>query len=181
MENKKKKAEYDEREYRTGATQPPKTHGGLVAVLLMLVIFLSGIFSVLGLMNIQLFWQLNAMEKQTASPVCFSHGEATLARKQEDAGVCLGFSGKDVPYFWQLYRNLPQGIYIDCVEARSAAQDLGIVPGDILLSFDGHRITDNTVLKTLLETKIPGESVNMLLYRNGKQFPVTMILDAANR
>lgn len=183
MEKKKQKTEYEENlgEYRTGATQPPKTHGGLIAVLLILVIFLGGISSVLGLMNIQLFRQLNQLEEQGISPVCFTdQDEQTMpVRAQQGTGVSLGFSGKEVPYFWQMYRKLPQGIYISAVEDGSAAQNLGIIPGDILLSFDGQRLTETAMLKTILENKVPGDSVSMLLWRDGKQFPVTLILEAA--
>lgn len=181
MEKKKHTTEYDEREYRTGATQPPKTHGGLIAVLLILVIFLGGISSMLGLMNIQLFRQLNQLEEKAASDLCFSDMDtgAQPERALQGAKVYLGFSGKDVPSFWQLYRNLPQGIYIDCVEEGSAAQSLGIAPGDILLSFDGQRLTDNSMLETRLDNKAPGDSVSMLFWRDGKQFPITLTLEAA--
>ena len=44
--------------YGTGKTQPPKNHGGAVAVLLVIVIFLSGLVSVLGILNVKLFTQL---------------------------------------------------------------------------------------------------------------------------
>ncbi len=181
MEIKKQKTEYDEREYRTGATQPPKTHNGLIAVLLILVIFLGGISSVLGLMNIRLLGQLNQLEEREISPVCFTdQDQQTMpARAQQGTEVSLGFSGKEVPYFWQMYRKLPQGIYISTVEDGSTAENLGIIPGDILLSFDGQRLTETAMLKTILENKVPGDSVSMLLWRNGKQFPVTLILEAA--
>lgn len=181
MENKKQKTEYDDREYRTGATQPPKTHGGLIAVLLILVIFLGGISSILGLMNIQLFRQLNQLEESGISPVCFSDmAEQTIpARTQHGGGAYLGFTGDEVPRFWQMYRKLPQGIYISCVEEGSAAQQQGIVPGDILISFDGQRLTDNDMLIKIMENKAPGDRVSMLFYRNGKQFPITLTLEAA--
>ena len=44
-------------EYRTGRTQPKKSRSGLIAVLLILVIFLAGIISAMGLLNIRLFRQ----------------------------------------------------------------------------------------------------------------------------
>ena len=46
---------WDQGTYQTGSTQPPKNRGGLMAVLLILVIFLAGLTSVLGIMNIRLF------------------------------------------------------------------------------------------------------------------------------
>ena len=46
---------WDEAEYGTGNTRPPKSYGGIIAMLLIVVIFLSGIVSVLSFLNVQLF------------------------------------------------------------------------------------------------------------------------------
>lgn len=179
MENRKHTSEYTENtgEYRTGSTQPPKTHGGIIAVLLILVIFLGGIASILGLMNIHLFRQLNDMEVRGVSSVCFSDEDRqTLPAAQQESRAVLGFTGDEVPYFWQKYRKLPQGIYITCVEEGSSAYHQGIVPGDILLSFDGQRVADMEALNALMQTKVPGDSAMLLLYRDGKQIPFTLTL-----
>ena len=40
--------------YGTGSTTPPKDHGAVIALVLVLFIALSGLISILGLMNIQL-------------------------------------------------------------------------------------------------------------------------------
>ncbi len=45
--------------YETGSTQPPKNHGGLIAVLLVLVIFFGGLSCALGALNARLSSQLN--------------------------------------------------------------------------------------------------------------------------
>ena len=66
--------------YGTGRTQPPKNHGGLIAVLLVVVIFLGGLVSVLGILNVKLFKELNSQPKQkpasltvveAAMPICW--------------------------------------------------------------------------------------------------------------
>ena len=49
-------------EYRTGRTEPQKKHNGLIAFLLILVIFLSGLVSVLGILNIHLFRLLETQD-----------------------------------------------------------------------------------------------------------------------
>ena len=68
----KNKDPWDEGIYGTGNTRPPKNHGGLVAILLIVVIFLSGIVSVLSLLNVKLFKELNQMNKQEQNlPVSF--------------------------------------------------------------------------------------------------------------
>ncbi|MBQ7801207.1 MAG: trypsin-like peptidase domain-containing protein [Oscillospiraceae bacterium] len=56
--------------YETGRTRPPKSHGGLVAVLLVIVIFLGGLVSALGVLNIRLFAQLNTQPEED-DPVSF--------------------------------------------------------------------------------------------------------------
>jgi len=50
--------------YGTGRTRPPKNRGGLVAVLLVIVIFLGGLVSVLGILNVKLFTQLKNQTKE---------------------------------------------------------------------------------------------------------------------
>ena len=59
--------------YRTGSTRPPKSHGGLIALLLVLVILLSGITTILGVVNIRLFRQVNTAEPGETLPISFSN------------------------------------------------------------------------------------------------------------
>ena len=65
--NTKNKDSWDEGVYGTGSTMPPKSHEGLIALLLILVIFLSGIISVLSFLNIRLFQQLS-LERTREEP-----------------------------------------------------------------------------------------------------------------
>ena len=55
---------WDEGVFGTGKTEPPRSHSGIIALLLILVIFLSGIVSLLSFMNIKLFHQLSQQNKQ---------------------------------------------------------------------------------------------------------------------
>ena len=55
---------WDDGAYGTGRTKPPKKHSGMVAVLLVLVIFLTGIITVLGLLNVKLFHELNTTKDE---------------------------------------------------------------------------------------------------------------------
>ena len=58
---------WDDGVYGTGPTEPPKSRGGLIALLLILVIFLCGIVTLLGIMNIKLFNQLNIQDEEMLS------------------------------------------------------------------------------------------------------------------
>ncbi len=62
--NNKHTDTWDEGVYGTGNTLPPKNHSGIIALLLVLVIFLSGIVSLLSFMNIRLFHELTEQKKQ---------------------------------------------------------------------------------------------------------------------
>ena len=57
--------------YETGRTRPPKSHNGLIAILLVVVIFLSGLVSFLGVLNVKLFAQLKAQPEEDEESVSF--------------------------------------------------------------------------------------------------------------
>ena len=64
--------------YETGRTKPPKTHNSLIALLLVVVIFLSGLVSFLGVLNVKLFAQLQALPEQQEHAVSMiSESEGT--------------------------------------------------------------------------------------------------------
>ena len=58
---------WDQDSYKTGSTKPPKNRGGAIAVLLVAVILLGGVASVLGVMNVRLFRQLNSESNNSVS------------------------------------------------------------------------------------------------------------------
>ena len=67
MESKKYNPQNDPGTYQTGRTEPPKHYRGVIALLLVLVILLSGIATTLSFLNFKLYFQLNA--QKAASPV----------------------------------------------------------------------------------------------------------------
>ncbi len=66
-----KQEPWDQGIYETGRTKPPKSHGGLIAILLVLVILLSGIISILSILNVRLFVQLKDTKTDTDDSVSF--------------------------------------------------------------------------------------------------------------
>lgn len=155
--------------YQTGSTQPPKKHGGLLALMLVAFIFLSGIVSVLGLLNIRLFRR--AEEAARENPVSFSRQpESTLQDAAysdhlhlPDLGICGGFTDP----LDQLLYSLPQGFYISSVDRGSDAEQKGLLPGDVIQSLDG---TEADSLQTLLNGLQEKQSVRLLINRDGYQF-----------
>lgn len=160
---------FDQDTYQTGSTQPPKSHKGLLAFLLALVIFLCGVSTALGLMNIRLLDSLKQTEEET-SPVAFSgtqNGDTS-----EAVSFPLGFSGQEIPELWCLYQALPQGIYITDVAENSDAAKKGVLPGDILLTVDGETVMTPDQLSALLEDK--AGQVQAVFSRDGALLEMTL-------
>lgn len=170
-------ATWEQDTYQTGSTQPPKSHGGLIAFLLGLVIFLSGISTALGLMNIRLFRQLNTQPQETNPPVAFAHAEDTQISEANPEAVrfSLGFAGQTVPEFWNLYQDIPRGVYIMMVEEGSDAHKKGVSAGDVLLCVDGTPVSDAESLTAQLEIFASGELVEVTLCRSGQNLTLELL------
>ncbi len=136
-------------EYRTGQTAPQKKHTGFIALLLILVIFLSGLVSVLGIMNIHLFRLLD--EKKESASLSFSRQEAESPTKTENASVFAGMTIQEIPAVYQSVHELPSGLYIAHVQEGSAADKAGIMAGDVLECIDGAQVTTLEYLEKLPE------------------------------
>lgn len=161
--------------YQTGSTHPPKSYRGLVAVLLVLVIFLGGIVSALGLMNIHLF---RALQKQTPeASFRFSQEQALPVSEDATHWPALGLSGHSIPAVHQHYYRLPAGLCITGVNENSAAAANGVQNGDILTEFNGVSVADTAALETLLADCQPGETVSVSFYRNGSVRSISLILE----
>jgi serine protease Do len=91
----------------------------------------------------------------------------------------LGISGQEISAFEQMYYRLPQGIYITEVASSGGAATAGINAGDILLQFDGQRVTNTDELKSLLFTHNAGDTVSVVIYRSGQQYTLQVTLDEA--
>ena len=169
--------------YQTGSTQPPKTHNSVIAILLVLVILLSGIVSVLGLMNVHLFRTLVSQQEEAA--LAFESVPAdtsfALAQYPSAAGLggrsAIGISAQDISSFHAAFYQVPQGVYVPHVSAQSDAFTQGLRAKDIILNFDGIRVMDRSSLKAQLDSRLPGDRVTMTVYRNGKllDFSITLL------
>lgn len=168
--------------YQTGSTQPPKSHNSLIAILLVLVILLSGIVSVLGLMNIHLFRTLvSRREEDDALAFESAPAEASLSLAQYapaslNGRTAIGISAQDISSFHASFYQVPQGVYVTDVTDRSDAYLQGLRPQDIILAFDGCRTLDCSTLEALLDNRLPGDRVKLTVYRKGIQLDLTVTL-----
>ena len=131
--------------YQTGVTDPPKAHRGLITGLFMAVIFLCGIVTALGAMNIRLVWQVSN-ETSQAKTVSFTRQSGVEAGSYdwevaEEAFWELGFVGRELPAVYSNYYNLPQGVYISQVDSASGLGKLGLRPADVLVEVNGTAVT----------------------------------------
>ena len=83
----------------------------------------------------------------------------------------LGLEGEWVSSFNQQFRRLPAGLYI------THAQDSSVIRAkDILMYIDGVRVTKQEELNTALYTHQAGDTVTLILYRDGRQYSVDVTL-----
>ena len=158
--------------YETGRTQPPKNRNGLVSFLLVVIILLGGMVSALSILNVRLFAQLQFQENENAlMSVILETTEPTATCQLPRSGHGnLGITGEKVSTFYQRYYGLPEGLYITAVESGSAADLLGIEPGDILLSLGGTPVTDADSFTAILRSARVGDVLEGILYRGRKQY-----------
>ena len=88
----------------------------------------------------------------------------------------LGLEGESLSVFYQHYYRLPAGLYITRVDRGSDAFSKGIESGDILISIGSQRITTMNELKTAVYGYQVGDTVEVVIYRDGQQYRVSLTL-----
>ena len=88
----------------------------------------------------------------------------------------LGIQGETLASFYQHYYRLPAGLYITHVERDSDAYDKGLEEGDILISINNKRVTTMDELKAAIFGLSVGDTVQTVVYREGQQYLVELIL-----
>lgn len=150
-------------EYRTGQTTPQKSSRGLIAFLLICVIFLCGVVSVLSLMNIQLFRQLQ--QADTQSPLSFAEGDLTPIEPEGNSLTVGGITVQELPELYRQVNDLPAGLYV--VDAPDSGP---VAPGDVLIGFDRSAVGSLAVLNALQETCKEGQKIEMTFYRQDADY-----------
>ena len=165
---------WDDAVYGTGNTRPPKNHTGIIAALLVVVIFLSGITSALGLMNIRLFQELKQQKKEeeplpmsftvndeamAASIPTYAESDITVYSDREDE-IILSLQPSQISQenpsqegglSWQdIYeKNIPSVVSI-CAKG-SSGENTGT---GVIFSQNGYIVTNSHVLKDTVEVTV---------------------------
>ena len=69
-----------------------------------------------------------------------------------------------------------EGVYVYNVYEGTAAEEAGIVVGDLILKFDGNDIKTSADLSTAVLKKKAGDKVEMVIYRDGEEKTVELTL-----
>ncbi len=172
---------WDQGTYQTGSTQPPKSRGGLIAVLLVLVIFLCGVVTFMTVMNIRLVGLLNSQSPAPSSPVSFFVPETTAAtdstspmsviQPKDDALLQLHTTPTGVPNQPQSNGMSLQDIYestIDSVVSISCSSLYGTATGTgLILTEDGYIVTNAHVIE--------GAAVVQVILQNKHAYQATVV------
>ena len=158
-------------EYRTGRTRPRQKHNGIIAVLLILVIFLGGLVSALGLLNIHLFRQLQQQDK---TPLSFAEGDLVPVEPEGDSLTVAGITVQEMPDMDPEIYHLPEGLYV-----VDAPKNGPIIPGDVLIGFGNSAVGSLAMLNALQNTCQAGQRVELMFYRqDADYFTHTVTLEA---
>lgn len=76
-----------------------------------------------------------------------------------------------------IYRMSSAGVYVSEVKAGSAAEKIGIRAGDRIVSVDGTKITKTEQLQEIFEKYNVGDSLKIVVERNGKQAEASLTLE----
>lgn len=165
--------------YRTGSTNPPKSHQGIIAALLILVTVLCSIVTVLGMMNIRLHlllqdsWQQEA-EELAQPELALAEADGQLAFSGEETDPILGLTCQPIDTLYRSYNGWPDGLYISQVIPESAAELQDIRPGDILVAVNNTPVCLTEQWEQAMDAISPGQAVTLTLYREETEFTVTL-------
>ncbi len=184
MKRKKEKSQYPDPSeystYQTGSTTPPKKYSLLLTVLLVLVIFLAGLCSILGLINIKMF---SIFYEDTVQKVPVSLDDRSELMIPEDTEESIsqetkliGIAGEPITPVYQRHFRLPEGLFITYVAEDSNAYAQGIREGDVLLQLGDQKITEESHISSFLENRSIGETFQALIYRKDTDSRITLEL-----
>ncbi|MDQ0300210.1 serine protease Do [Salibacterium salarium] len=97
-------------------------------------------------------------------------------------GVTIGSLSEVPSYHWQETLNLPedveQGVFINSVQAGSAAENAGLQQYDVITAINGEEIADGHALRSFLYNDAEiGDTITITFYRNGEQQTTELTLD----
>lgn len=104
-----------------------------------------------------------AIPMSTAAPII----QELITKEKVDASNSsyLGIGGVDVTNDVSSTYNMPTGVYVAQVFENTAAEKYGIIPGDIIVKFDGKEVTSMESLTSTLQYYAAGSTVEITVMR----------------
>ena len=93
----------------------------------------------------------------------------------------LGITGETLSSFYQHYYRMPAGLLITQVDTGSTADRAGVLAGDILLTLGDIAVKDMNTLNALLNRYSIGDTVQITIYRGGRQYSAALTVEEAKK
>jgi serine protease Do len=125
-----------------------------------------------------------AIPISSASPIIADLMERqTRTKVAEDEMGYIGITMQDITEQAVQMYNMPEGVFIVDVQESSPAENAGIKKGDILVKFDGQKITSTTDLKNALQYYKAGETTTITVKRatNGEYESIDLEITLGER
>lgn len=160
-----------EHQYNIGHTVPPKSHSGIIAVLLIVIIFLGGIISILGLLNISLFRRVLQMDKnEEALAVAVRDKNSDVSALDvtyENQTIILEGSPQSLDHYPQEGGKSLQEIYEGTVRSLVSVETGSTNGTGVILSSNGYILTNSFLLSGT-------EKINIRLH-SGEKLPASVV------
>ena len=114
-----------------------------------------------------------AIPINTALRVAYDLVEHGYVKGEAYLGVTLRSLDTDAA----TYYGLPLGPRVEEVVAGSCAEKGGIQVGDVIIEYNGERVTNHTALKAALKKNKAGDTVELKVFRAGAEKILTLTLD----
>ena len=176
---------WDDGSWQTGSTKPPKSHSPIIALMLIVIIFLCGIITVLGILNIRLFSQLRVQkepdysitftpeETEPETPVTTAPEETVPVESVQENALSIAIqespqSPENIPQsgglsLQEIYeKNIPSVVSLACTLRGGSSTGTGVI-----LSDNGYILTNAHVVEN-------ARSVTVYLTDN-RHFEATLV------
>lgn len=172
----------DESTYQTGAAKPRRRQNAPITLLLMLVIFLGGICSALGVMNIRLLSALYA-EQQNVQALSVENADDGVAQVDiavpeidstlQDDEILerrLGIRVQRINELHRSYWGVSEGLAIE----QTYGEHNELQAGDILLSVNGEALTEVSQLVRALSATPCGGRLELEVLSGRQKFTLEL-------
>lgn len=88
----------------------------------------------------------------------------------------IGIEGVTLDMRTQFFYDLPSGIGVISVEEGSDAEAKGLLPDDVIVSFNGERVNTVEELAAAREGCAAGDTVDLIIFRNGTYYELPVVL-----